>query len=106
MVPMAQIVEFSDRLVTEYKPRKVVLFGSYARGTANIHSDIDLLVILPFKGKPAYISAEMRVRLRPPFPIDLIVRTPETVRERLAIGDGFMRDILENGKVLYETADN
>jgi hypothetical protein len=34
--------------------------------------------------------------------VDLLVRTPEKVQERLAMGDGFMREILETGKVLYE----
>ena len=42
------------------------------------------------------------MRLRPAFPVDLIVRTPQKVRERLAMGDDFIREILEEGKVLYE----
>jgi len=43
--------------------------------------------------------------LRPQFPMDLLERTPEKVRQRIEMGDGFMREILQEGKVLYE-ADN
>jgi predicted nucleotidyltransferase len=102
MVTIKQIEDFSRRLVQEFKPRKVVLFGSYARGTPTINSDVDLLIILPFDGKPVFKSVEMRLKLRPPFPVDLVVRTPERVRERLEMGDGFMRELIEERKVLYE----
>ena len=63
---------------------------------------MDLLIIMPFEGKPAAKSVEIRLRVRPGFPVDLIVRTPQKVRERLAMGDGFLREILETGTVLYE----
>jgi len=102
MATMAQIREFSQKLAEEFHPLKVVLFGSYAKGTVTPDSDVDLLVILPFEGKPASKSVEMRLKLRPPFPVDLIVRTPEKVRERLAMEDTFMQEVLEEGKVLYE----
>ena len=42
------------------------------------------------------------MKLRPGFPVDLLVRTPDKVRERIEMGDTFMREILEQGKVLYE----
>ncbi len=42
------------------------------------------------------------MKLRPRFPMDLLVRTPEKVRERIEMGDTFMREILEQGKILYE----
>ena len=63
---------------------------------------MDLLIVMPFEGRPVEQSVQMRLKLRPPFPVDLIVRTPETVRQRLEMGDTFMRDILRDGKVLYE----
>ena len=103
MVTMEQIEEFGRRIAREYHPDRVVLFGSHARGVQTADSDVDLLVILPFEGKAVYKSVEMRLKLRPPFPVDMIVRTPEKVRERIKMGDGFMQEILENGKVLYES---
>jgi len=102
MVTMDQIEELGRRIGREFHARKVVLFGSYAHGVATDDSDVDLLVVLPFEGKSVNQSVEMRLRLRPAFPVDLIVRTPETVRQRVEMGDGFMREILEEGKVLYE----
>jgi len=102
MVTMQQIEQFGRDIGREFQPERVLLFGSYARGTATRDSDVDLLVILPFEGKPVEKSVEIRLRLRPGFPVDLLVRTPERVRERLAMGDDFMRELLEEGKVLYE----
>ncbi len=63
---------------------------------------MDLLIVMPFEGRPVNQSVQMRLKLRPPFPVDLIVRTPESVQQRLEMGDTFMRDILREGKVLYE----
>ena len=103
MVTMNQIEELARRIGREFRADRVVLFGSYAHGAATDDSDVDLLVILPFEGKSAHQSVEMRLRLRPAFPVDLLVRTPETVRRRVEMGDGFMREILQEGRVLYES---
>ncbi|MCH7885864.1 MAG: nucleotidyltransferase domain-containing protein [Planctomycetes bacterium] len=102
MVTMNQIEEFGRRIGCEFHSERVVLFGSYARGLGTDDSDVDLLVILPFEGKSVNQSVEIRMRLRPAFPVDLIVRTPEKVRERLEMGDDFIREILDEGIVLYE----
>ena len=103
MVTMRSIREFSRRIAREYHPERIVLFGSYAQGRPTEDSDVDLLIVMAFDGKSAHKSVEIRLKLRPSFPVDLLVRTPATVRERLAIGDTFMRDILDTGKVMYET---
>ena len=105
MVSLEVIEEFGRRVGRECRAERVILFGSYARGTPTVDSDVDLLVILPFQGKAAQKSAEIRLKLRPAFPVDLLVRTPEKVRERVALGDGFIQEILEEGKVLYEADD-
>ena len=102
MTTQRQIKDFGRRLGREFKPRKVVLFGSYAYGNPRPDSDVDLLVVMPLTGNPVDKSVEMRLKLRPSFPVDLLVRTPAKIRQRLAIGDGFIRDILNRGKVLYE----
>ncbi len=102
MVTISQIEELSRRIGREFHAERVVLFGSFARGVPTDDSDVDLLIILPFEGKSVIQSVEIRMRLRPAFPVDLIVRTPQKVRERLAMGDDFIREILEEGKVLYE----
>jgi len=105
MVTMNQIEELGRQIGDLLHPQCVILFGSYAQGKPTSNSDVDLFVITPFEGRSVDKSVEIRLKVRPPFPVDLIVRTPEKVRERLAMGDDFIRDILEKGKVLYE-ADN
>lgn len=105
MVAMKQIQEFGRRIGQEFGAQKVLLFGSYARGTITKDSDVDVFVIGPFQGRSVDRSVEIRMKVRPGFPVDLLVRTPEKVRERIEIGDTFMREILEQGKVLYEASD-
>jgi len=102
MVTMRKITEFSRRIAAEYHPQRIVLFGSYADGKPTPDSDVDLLIVMPFEGRSVNRSVDIRLKLRPSFPVDLIVRTPENVQQRLDMGDSFIRDILRSGKVLYE----
>lgn len=102
---MRDIADVGRRIGREFHPQRVVLFGSHASGTPGEDSDVDLLVVMPFEGKPPGKSVEIRLKINPPFPVDLLVRTPQAVQKRLEMGDQFMRDIIESGKVLYE-ADN
>jgi len=105
MVAMRKIDAVCRRIAREFKPERIVLFGSHATGHPTADSDVDLLVVLPHKGKAVEKSVEIRLKVRPPFPVDMLVRKPEEIRRRLAMGDTFIRDILENGKVLYEADD-
>jgi len=105
MVALNDIEQFGKRIGEQFGAEKVILFGSYAEGAATEDSDVDLLVIVPFTGRSVDQSVKIRMELRPAFPVDLIVRTPEKVHQRVEMGDDFMREILEEGKVLYE-ADN
>ncbi len=103
MTTLKNITDFGARLAKEFHPQKIVLFGSYAYGCPGRDSDVDLLVIMPLTGSPVDKSVEMRLALRPDFPLDLLVRSPAKIKERLAMGDGFIQDILTKGKVLYES---
>jgi predicted nucleotidyltransferase len=105
MVAMDRIEQFGRQIGRQFGAEKVILFGSYARGEVTEDSDVDLLVIGLFKGRSVDKSVEIRLKLRPSFPVDLLVRTPEKVRQRLEMGDSFLREILEEGKVLYEADD-
>lgn len=102
IVAMSRIEEFGWQVGRGFDAERVILFGSYAEGSATEDSDVDLLVTCPFEGKSVHKSVEIRMKLRPRFPVDLLVRTPEKVRQRIEMGDGFMREIIEEGKVLYE----
>ena len=105
MVTMRHIEKVGRQIVREFHPQRVVLFGSHATGNASDDSDIDLLVVMPFEGRAAAKSAEIRLKIDSPFSVDLLVRTPQALRKRLTMGDQFIRDIIEQGKVLYESTD-
>ncbi len=99
-----RLPEVIQRLVTHLRPEKIILFGSYAYGRPTEQSDLDMLVIVPFEGSSVRKSAEMRLLLDSEIAIDLLVRTPQQIQQRLKLGDSFYQDILTNGKVLYEAA--
>jgi hypothetical protein len=65
-------------------------------------SDLDLLIVMPYEGSPLQQAARIITRVNPKFGVDVIVRTPAQIRERLALQDGFMREIVERGRVAYE----
>lgn len=102
MVTLKEIKGLSRRIAREFRPERIVLFGSYAQGEPTADSDVDLLVILPHKGRSVDKSVEIRLKTRPTFPLDILVRSPQKVRRRMAMGDTFMQEIMAKGKVLYE----
>ena len=102
MIEMQKITALCDQVVQHFHPQKVILFGSYAYGAPNEDSDVDMLVVMPFEGKGAYKSAEIATVVHPRFPVDFLTRTPEQIKQRLELGDFFIREIIEKGKVLYE----
>ena len=98
----AHIRQLCKRIVQEFTPEKIILFGSHAYGQPTPESDLDLLVVMQFDGDPLEQAVAMLNRINVLLPIDLLVRTPEQIRLRLEMGDSFMRDIVERGKVMYE----
>ncbi len=102
MVSMKEIREVGQRIGRQFRPDRVLLFGSYADGSATDDSDVDLLVVLPFEGRPFHKSLEILNRLDIRFPCDLLARPPEDVARRYEQGDPLIRDALDRGKVLYE----
>ncbi len=99
---MEQIHQLCDQIVREFHPRKIILFGSYAYGQPTEDSDVDILVIMSFNGSSRDQAVKIRTRIDTPVAMDLLVRTPEQISERLAMDDFFIREIIEQGKVLYE----
>jgi predicted nucleotidyltransferase len=102
MVGLTDIQQLSEKIQREFKPDKIVLFGSYAWGTPRDDSDVDLLVILPYQGKAWRIASSIREQVQCRFPLDILVRNTEQVQARLAINDSFLTDIMTRGKVVYE----
>ena len=102
MIDLVQIQAFSEQIAEQFQPERIILFGSYAYGKPTEDSDVDLLVILPFEELPVQKAITIRQLIKSPFPLDLIARTPEQIQQRLEMGDFFIRDIINNGRVLYE----
>jgi predicted nucleotidyltransferase len=94
------------RLVTGLHPCKIILFGSYVSGPPTPDSDVDLLVILDTLARPVDRYLRVSRLLRPrPFPLDLLVKTPAEIVQALDRNDAFMREIIAQGRVLYERVD-
>jgi predicted nucleotidyltransferase len=105
MVQMNDIQELADRIAREFKPDRIILFGSHARGTAGADSDVDLLVILPFEGKGFWKSLEIMNRINVPYSLDLLTYRPDAVAWRYVQGDPLIREALDHGRVLYERSN-
>ena len=100
-----QIARRCTVIAQEFQPDKIILFGFWAYGKPDTDSDIDLLVVMPFDGssfRQAGTILHRVVQAVGVLPLDLLVSTAEQLDERLAIGDSFVRDMLDRGKVLYE----
>lgn len=93
---------FCEAVRREFHPQKIILFGSYACGNPTEDSDVDLLIVMPFKGSDVKQVVTICSRVRPCFPLDLLVIRPEQLKKKLSVGDRFVRDVLAGGKVLYE----
>lgn len=103
LVPPKLIRAITERIVEAIRPEKVILFGSYAYGNATIDSDVDLLVVQRSHERPVERSrAISALFVHRKFGLDVLVRTPKEMRERLALGDYFICEIVEKGQVLYE----
>ena len=94
------------RIVSELKPEKIILFGSYAYGNPTPDSDVDLFVVIETNGKNKEMYRAVSRLLYPrQFPVDIIVKTPREVEEAMQGGKDngfFIREIVKNGKVLYD----
>lgn len=80
------------------------MFGSFAYGTPRQNSDVDLLVVMPARNQ---LDQAFKIRLAfdAPFPMDLIVRTPQNVAWRLKEKESFTTEVMTKGKVLDEKRD-
>ena len=97
-----KIEEFVDKIAKRFKPEKIILFGSYGYGSPKKNSDVDLLIIIDSKKRPVDLAIQIRSEIPAPFPVDLLVRTPEQIEERLSMNDFFIKEIVTKGKVVYE----
>jgi uncharacterized protein len=101
LVTMEALQAFTDRLVANFSPQKVILFGSLARGEARWDSDADLLVVMPFEGRHISKIREIRKICKAGFPLDLLLWRPEEAADRYQQGDPFLREAFDRGQILH-----
>jgi len=99
---LGQIRNYCAEVARVFHPEKIILFGSHAYGKPTPDSDVDLMVILPFPGNEINKAAEIRAQFDAPFPLDLIVRKPRFIAERMRERDMFIELVMEKGVILYE----
>jgi len=103
MITREQIRTYARLIGREFHPQRVILFGSYVRGQASEDSDVDLLVVMDHDmSRNVDQAIAIRLGADAPFPMDLLVRRPSEVAERLAMNDSFVRGVVEDGEVVYE----
>lgn len=95
-----QIQLLAKKIKEKFNPQKIILFGSYAYGTPEKGSDLDLFIIMDTEIPVREQAYLIRRELRGLTPIDIIVRTPEQVEERIKLGDFFIKKIMQDGVVL------
>jgi predicted nucleotidyltransferase len=100
-IPMRAIRAVVQQIAEKFQPEKIILFGSYAYGRPKPESDVDLLVVMDTPLRNREQAAQIARAIDYHFGLDLIVRTPQQLAERIALGDFFLREVTEKGRVLY-----
>lgn len=85
-----------------YKPKKVILFGSYAWGKPTKDSDFDFLIVKQTKDKRYYQLLLRRAIFGKGIPVDLLIYTPKEIEKRLKLNDFFIKNIVQKGEIVYE----
>jgi predicted nucleotidyltransferase len=101
IVARRDITDVVAQMVERFHPQQVILFGSHASGIPTPDSDVDLLVVMETPLRNVEQAVEIRKAVAFPFPVDVLVRTPQHIAERIAMGEVFLREILSKGIVLY-----
>ena len=104
MIQRQDIKRWCEIVAGEFRPDKIILFGSYAHGTPTEDSDVDMLVVMPLERgrRDVHQAAAIRVRVPAPFPMDVIVRSPQQIMHGLARSDSFISRVLRDGQMMYE----
>ena len=104
MISNEIIQEMAAKIAKRFDPQKVVLVGSYARGEATEHSDIDLLVVMEESAPRGKRSAPIIRMLAEDYalPVDVIVRSQDALEQWKDVPGSFCRQASSEGVVLYD----
>lgn len=104
MIERKEINQMVEKIVKEYHPKKIILFGSYAYGVPTEDSDIDLLIIKDTNKRHIDRWVEVKRILRDisqKLAVSPFIYTENEIKERTAIKDFFIEEILQKGEILY-----
>jgi predicted nucleotidyltransferase len=99
---LARIRGIAERIAELFSPKRIVLFGSCARGEGTAESDADLLVLVEGDEPPLRLAARISASIDHPFPIDILVWRSSQFEESLRRGGSFAVEVETNGVLLYE----
>lgn len=103
LITQEEIKEISNKIIDNYNPEKIILFGSYAWGIPGPDSDVDLFIIKNDNKPSLEMMREVnRIFAERNFALDVLVYTPDQLKRRSEIGDPFLKKIVDSGKILYE----
>lgn len=104
MLTPAIIQQIGDRIADRFNPEKIILFGSYARGEAHPHSDLDLLIVVETLPPRGQRSAPILKMLAETYtePIDIVVRSAQTLKQWEHVPCSFAHQVLNQGIVLFD----
>lgn len=103
MIQWNDIQRYCDAIAREFRPQRIVVFGSYANGRVTKDSDVDVMVVMPYSRKRRIRqSLAIRRRISAGFPVDILVRQSKEIARRLREGDSFITEVMTRGKVMYE----
>jgi len=96
------IQEMVDRIVAQFHPEKIILFGSHARGDGTSDSDVDLLIVMPVEGSKRAKQLEIRAVVHDVrVPKDIIVSRPEEFQWRKDVVGTIEQPAAHEGRILY-----
>lgn len=106
MASIHEIQRYCDDVAAIFKPQRIILFGSYAYGQPTDDSDVDVLVVMR-KARRLWLAMSQKIhaKVTAPFPVDVLVRDPDFLQDRLREGDSFLEDVVTNGRIMYESRD-
>ena len=100
---MRTIRAMAKHIADQFDPEEIILFGSHAYGRPDGWSDVDLLVVMDTSKGEMETALEISDSLpKLSFSVDIIVRSRSVLEKRKKMGDWFLREVTQKGKVLYE----
>ncbi len=103
MISKTKIDSIVKKIIINFNPEKIFLFGSYAAGMANEDSDLDLLIIEETDKPRRLRNIDVRKSLiGNMIPIDIMVYTPKEFEAEKAIKFSFINNAIKTSKILYE----